>query len=772
MNQKLAGACGGIWVLSLTIALSALCGHIACAGGPSSTAAWLVDLARDHGLNCRGRQTPADVRQIRVLLEAAGRLDPTLPDTWVWLQELSSLSDDGPATLRALEQLVRTDPTHQTAFFRWLTLRGDSWQTAEQRCLWLEELVADAVRRTELRCMIHTQLARLALARLDRVSARQHLQQAFALDRWNADAGALEVELVQDEPPLVRLPAMLRLLQFNPLDVELSWQVGVLLDQTGCPEQAETFYAHAQDVFSRAHPSSALPAGYRLQLAWHQVALGRLEEATQLVQEAVIADRALASEAGLLHYWLLNKRDAPMEAERIRQALSRRFAQVREPEEAPVHELAYAAWFCCTVDPQPQRAAMLAEAAARRAPTDRFVRRVLGWAQVLNLDTDAGIQTLTPIAGEDPYAAYRLARLALDAGDADTARRVVRDLSTFPIGPARDLLDQLGLDDSEPRWRSQRSAALAALSGFDQRVLEFHRNPSGFLEAAVVPMSRALRPGEPWWLEFRLTNRAPFAITLGPDRMVNPVFLLSFEVEGERRRSFPHLLTVAVDRVLVLPPGETVRTRCTVDLGPLRRAARQAPQHLQRVAVTAILDPMQDSAGQWQPALGGQQLRPVYFNRLPANASREALRALFAAFTGGGDAERFLAVEQMAELLGEAQRATLGRLNYRPEPIPEDRIVDALLAGLQVESWELRARTLEALQVVGLDQRMLAAIERCLRDEHWLVRLLAARLIGQRMGPAAVPLLRPLAEADPDELVRELAGCFVGPEDQAPASQP
>lgn len=297
------------------------------------------------------------------------------------------------------------------------------------------------------------------------------------------------------------------------------------------------------------------------------------------------------------------------------------------------------------------------------------------------------------------------------------------------------------------------------LASFNAEVLRFSQSPAEFLEARVTLDNRSLTPGEPWWATFTLANRGPFAITLGPDAMVNPVFLLSFALEGDRQRTYPALLTVGVDAVRVLYPGQSVSMRRTIDVGPLRQVIRQTPQQLQRVTLQAILDAQRGADGQWRPAPGGQTLRPEYFNRLPFSTGRESLAALFNALAGEGDAARVLALEIVAELLGEQQRAAYTKLAYTPSPVPVDRLRAALLDALGAEAWELRARALDGLQVAGLDRGLADAVERCLAHPHWLVRTMAVRLLA-RQGAAFADQAAQLARDDPDPTVRAIAQSY------------
>ena len=758
-----------VWILCMVASASA-----AGRSEALSTPELLLDLARTHGLDCQGHQSASDVQHIRTLLRAATRLDPRLVDAHIRLHELAMLRGDQAEAATALQRLIAADPTHQVAFAKWLEIGQQSGRTIEERLEWLEYVLEHGPRQPELRAIIHVQLSRLSLARLDLETARQHLKEALTRDPWQPDAVELQYELLEPTAPAsVRLRTALKLLQLSPFSLEVAWEIGLLLDQYGYHADADQFYDYALEVHARVNPLAPVAGAYLLQLARHAVARDQIEQAEQYTRQAVLGDPLSASEAGIFLYWLLtHQAEQEKEASLIREQLAERFAELREPSEWPVNESVQAAWFYCTIDDQPRRGLMLAESAAARVPNDLFAQRVLGWAQAVNLQSEPAKATLAPLATHDPYAAYQLAGLFQKEGNDETARRIVRELTPLPTdGPARELIDQLGFSEITIRPTAHRHLEIAeVLGGFDREVLTFHREPERFLRAAITFDTRIPNPGEPWWAHFTLTNQADFPITLGPEWMVNPVFLLSFELEGNKQRAYPNLFTVTVDRVHVLAPGETVRIRRTLALGSLHRLARRTPQQAQRVSVTAILDPVRGPHGQWEAGLGGQRLRPVHFNRLPARTSREALSALLRALASVSDSIRFRAVEQMAELLSEKQRADLGRLNYKPQPIPATRIRQALLAALSGESWELRVRALDALQIAGLDANMLRAVQECLAHPHWLVRLMAVRFLGERQGRPAAELLQERSRNDVDELVRELADSYLSAWESPPAA--
>jgi hypothetical protein len=784
-----------LWPLACVVA--ATLAQLASGGEPLTTAQLLVDLARDYALNQRGKQTPADVQQVRVLLQAAVRLDPKLTEAHAWLCELALLDNDQAEAGRMLGALLEADPAQENAFGRWLAAGLRTQQTSEKRKEWLEA-VAAAPRPPVQRAQVCVVQAHLALERLDNAEARRQLMRALTFEPACLDAATLLFQtLDRDAPGAERLRATLRVLQLNPLSEPMAWQAASILDEYGFAEDAGRFFEYASAVHWKANPQESVPASFLLAWAKNLQARGQTDEALERARNAAYADPLVAAEAGMFLYHALERKQRGL-GDTVRADLVKRFAALRDPADYPANEVAQAAWFYATIDRQPDRALMLAKAASQRAPADAFVRRALGWALAANERIPEARETLRSIADHDPYAAYMLAKLLRDGGDAASAREVLAQLEPKPrTGPVADLLRQLeeGASASQPVAESQPAEVsessstsqatagpqpvgassqptatsqpvsqrypevAAALAEFDARVLEFFRQPDKFLAASVTLPERSFAPGDPWWAVFALTNRGPFPITLGPDAAVNPVFLLSFSVEGDQKREYPALLTVGVDQIRVLHPGQTVSVRRTLDIGPLSRVARGSPQQAQRITLRALLDGVVGGDGQWRVAAGGQQLPTAYFTRLPASAGATAINALFSALAGDPGAQ-FKALEIMAQLVGERQRAAAGRLEYRPEPVPSDRMQGALLNLLDSDSWELRARTLNALQLTGLDRRAVGKAEANLAHSHWLVRLMAVRLLA-RQGAAFRERAETLSHDDADELVRALGDSYV-----------
>jgi len=75
------------------------------------------------------------------------------------------------------------------------------------------------------------------------------------------------------------------------------------------------------------------------------------------------------------------------------------------------------------------------------------------------------------------------------------------------------------------------------------------------------------------------------------------------------------------------------------------------------------------------------------------------------------------------------------------------------------------------VQLVGLDREMFAAVENCLESEHWIVRLMAIRVLA-RQGPRFLDQARHIADTDEDELVRTLARSYLQRWQPTPTTAP
>lgn len=757
----------------LALAVLLFCLPCAAQRGALSDAQLLVDLARDHGLSLRGQPSESDERLVRALLAGALRLEPGNAAALDWSHEMSAARGE-PSAATLLEKLAAADRENDAAFRQWLRAGPAAAQTLEQRRAWLGGVpTGESPHRQALAALAS---AELALARMDRAECARELERARRL--WPELPGIAGIELAalpSDAPPAERLRVRLRQLRERPYDVELAWDIARALDALALPAESSAFYEHAQRVFEGGAAGRALPTERLLDLAEHALRLDRRSAALELARQAH-AHEPLSLAPGFLLHWLLVQSDRLDEAQAVKAELAERVANLRDPGGAAPFVVAEAAWFHCLLDPNPAVALKLAQEAARRAPADRFVQRVLGFAQADQPLVDAATATLAPLARDDAFAAARLARLAFAHGDAAAAERALSQPSEDPApGPGeayfRATCESVGFTPERELRPAQRGEVTAALEDFDPGVLEAGRALDKSLLAEIEAPS-SFDAGAPWWVTFRLTNRGRYPVVLGPQTAVNPVFLVSVRVEGDGRRDYPHLFTVNLDSRLVLAPGEAVAVRRTIDVGPLRRINRRTPQAPLRITLSAIFDPVQSADGAWRAARPDQLVADVAFARGRIDGAQ--VEFLLRAVREGNDDARFAALGLLGDLLGEAQRLELGRVAYPCAPVPRNAVQGLLRAGLESGDWRTRSRTLEALHSAGLDRELFSRAEACLQHEHWLVRMSAVRLL-TRQGRGFLSSARKIAESDSDELVRAVAGFAaesIGLSDAAGGRQP
>lgn len=714
-----------------------------------STSEAMVDLARDFALRRGSAPSAHDATHVRLLLEAGARLDPRNAEAQRWLFELATLRGETDAARTALQALIAIEPDNETALARWLEI-GSQGQTAEDRASWLRAEVKN-LRGDRMRAIGAMRLAEVAMEQLDLNAAREALRAAAALRPQSPQVAAMQWQLAPaDADAATRFAMALAAFERNPTRPHFAWAVGVMLDDSGFHDEAHTYFSHALALA----PELSGPSE-RLVLAENALKRGDFRETERLVR--AVASGGDAPDLWMFAHWLLTKQGLRREADTVRRALAGRFSTAAAPD-ASAGLIAQAAWFYCEIEPNPEVALTLAQRAVALAPEDVIAQRALGWGQALSGDVESARQTLAAIADRDAWAAVKLAQLQRESGDAPAAEQTLADLKTPPLaGPAHEALLALDADRFKPTPGRIRHPEMAALlDKIDPRIFPAALRPADLVTARVDLDDRDPDIAQPWRATFTLTNAAPYEAPLGPDGVINPTFLLSFSLSGEKAREYEHVLSVTYDKTQTIAPGETVSVTTTIDVGAHARACALTPQQIQHVTLTALLDPAQDAEGAWL----GHKVPLLRFTRTPAPVGAEAWAARFASLRGVDLIAQIRAVEEIARLLGESQRAARGKLGYATTPVPSEAAEQALLLALRHGDWELRARTLLAMRYAGLTAPLAAEVERALSDSHWLPRMLALRLLA-RQGPAFGEVAARVAQEDADALVRGFAAMIV-----------
>lgn len=756
-----------------------------------SLARSIAETALDFGLNLTGPPTAAQRDYLTVMFDAAVRLDPNLPMGLRAKFELARMSDDPQAMTKAIEDWFKALPAHAGLAARWIDLKYEDWHTSEERERGLLKLVANPSLAEYVKGLAYVRMAQLAAERVDDQRCTECLDRALSFMPDHPDAVMARFNRLNPKMPAnERLKVALHLLSLNPVHVEAAWEAALALQDVGLAEQAAPYFDHARQVYRIVRPSALIPATYHVHLGENYLARGRLSDAIASLRSALSVDPRQVDTAFLL-MWSLEQAELHGAVEQLRTTLAERFARIHDPKRWPVEELLHAAWYHILVDPQPERALMLAESAHERDPQDARVTRMMGFAQAAGGDLELATRTLGKVAKDDIYASVWLAEQALQANDLEAARRWIEPFQQrYPVGELGQRLTAIrtalapppepeaqpeptqadpnqpapadaepDAQPAEPLLNEIQQSAMEILAKFNMDRLQFHKDPSKFITFNVRFADPTRAPSEPWWVEITICNHSDAAFAIGPDGAFNPIVSLSVELTTDVLQSFPNLRTVTFDETRLLGPNQTLSRWLRLDIGPLRSLLRRNPRSLIRVGLTSVLDPAEDASGDWVPGFTGQKLDPVYLSRAPFVPSTESIDLLIRQVQSDDRSSQNLALSQMAALLGEQQRARMNPDTMQPPPIPIDRLATAIRGALESDQAELRAAALLALDACGLDAYLFEGVRRCEEHEQWAVRMLALRVLA-RQGEAASSRLRSVASDDADSSVRRMAAAL------------
>ena len=151
----------------------------------------------------------------------------------------------------------------------------------------------------------------------------------------------------------------------------------------------------------------------------------------------------------------------------------------------------------------------------------------------------------------------------------------------------------------------------------------------------------------------------------------------------------------------------------------------------------------------------------VQVQRVAADASRTGIAALADILRKGAEADRIRAVRTLAGLIAERQAMRKTPPGYFLHRVDELKLRRLLLSALDDPTPVVRTVVLDSLRLVELSPRMLEEVAPVLSDANWLVRLVALDMLSESQGASFRPVLKRMSAADPDELVRRLAGLRV-----------
>lgn len=749
--------------LSAGLFLFCLVGRTIAQTVDTDLAEWLEEDARAYAQSTQARGTPADARIVLAIMREASQLAPRLAGPYRGQYEMAEALGDTARAEDALGKYTTLRAHDLTRRLRWIEMKLATFQTAEERL----EFLRDKMMTTEgalVRSDINRHIAQTLYAQGDVDKADQEIRESLRLYPGNEAARQLSDQFHERIPP-EQVAAMhwLRMAGANPADWQTCLSLARELDCLGLRTQASTWFEHARKILDRDGADTMVLAELLLESARSAKSDGRLDQATVLCDQAIeLAPDASAPRVLRVHLCRAQGDEQPC-AEILEwlRSYHERLAQAFGESPDPMTAAALS-WFYGRVEGAHDKAVFYADQALEISPDHPVAQGCAGSAYLDAGNAQRAIELLTPLASNDPLAAAALGRALYEQGRPEDGVHLLRALiahcaSGQPYDTARAFLESR----KEPIPKMPQPATVqSALSRFQTGRRDYTFDPDKYL-VYRVDLARPLKDTlSNWELRFAVLNRGDFDITVGEGMMLDPRFVVSFELHGEVFAQFPDYMTVFADERPVLRPGQFTETNHTIDTGPLRDFLWRTIQADYDVRVRILADPRLSEQGHWIPAPWAPSEYEFSFRREGFVATQDNVTRLIEASQSLDPRARVPATQKLIALWAEHQANISAPQRYTHRILEPDELESIAQAVLQRATEDqnpgVRVRILGALRVVHLHKEHIAKLSASLSHEDALIRLETVLLLADQQGPAFLPVARSLAVRDPSPVVRDV----------------
>ena len=674
---------------------------------PNRTAVRFVDRGRHLGLVQGDDAFRSRADSVLLWMLAASRVDPANADAYFWQYDLANRLRRTDAANAALNRYVSLQPENALAMLRWIDSAIADRQTVESRIAFCEEQLNVAT-QPEIIADLHLRLARFHRGRGHRDKALASAEAAHAAVPHDATATYMVLELRGNlRTDAGRVQLLLADIRANPADVQRVWRLGRELAGLSLHKQAAPWFDHALRIWPVISDKPEPPLPWILEAAQSAYDSGKYRATADRL--AAIAEDTTSPMALTLYAQALKKLGQSDRADNVHDRL-KRYIVANETGLLAGDNPAIAAgvaWFYLVGDPNVERASKFAKAAYDHNRMLPLARRVRGMAAALAGDLETAKRVLPRAVSGDQWAAEALASVYLQEKDAETAMVALRKAEPINLaGEAHARIAQRIKDlGGESLPVPDRADVRSLLDAFDQSPLMFATNPASNLSLDVNCDNTAHAFAHPIACTLTLSNTGNFPITLGEAGMVSPTVLVSVRMEhgdGLPEISHERYTSIALDRRLMLMPGEKLAVRRTVDVGVARDLVRSRPTRTVDLTFSFLLDPRIELDGSWTSRL-----------------------------------------HQFAAATASVTRAAADPSQLVPPSSSDHR-----------QRWADWVAAATAFDPTKFDVNAMAA---GLGLDDWAVRLLVLDTLARRDGNAFAPVLRRFSTDDPDPLVRMLA---------------
>lgn len=615
-------------------------------------------LARTAQLDLRIVNTPED-RDFRIaaaMLETACRLSPTDQDLLRLEVDAASGSHDDARVAELTSRLLALDPADAVSQLRLISARIAALQDADARLALYDKFLGPrgASFDDSIRSRLALDAAVLLRERGDINGFINRLADSTDLDSTNKDAAAMAVAFYNErcDDPIGRLTLLINLLMADPVDPDTHLLIARELGAGGAYAGAKRFYETTQTIFAAANqqtPRDVITEWYtcvwniegpdrivtdlRSQVEEQRALLLRQKDAAakaktpgaqpkevpdpQTVRLTVELERVRAAAAsamgdeGQLQYAIdemtrsFRTKEAELDDPAARAALSEE--DIAEKRRWLTGELCWMRLWCGRQIDEAAATLKVIDADPALPPEGRpTLDRMKGWLLIRQGDLDGAQSALTPLAGDDPFAAIGLALVTELRGDAKGAAEQYGDLSrrlAGTLGGAWSRTRAFRLSGKMPDQPGATPKLQRLASGVPDWLDAGMADARKLMSMQVVLDSQRADVLDRVSVTIRIRNVSPIPLGLGPDGPINTRILLSPKVEVGM---FPAATggagsVVRVDRRLRLMPQESVEVSCWADggvLGWFLERTSLASSHIRWQAMQGFLI---DPSGLYRP---------------------------------------------------------------------------------------------------------------------------------------------------------------------------
>jgi hypothetical protein len=443
--------------------------------------------------------------------------------------------------------------------------------------------------------------------------------------------------------------------------------------------------------------------------------------------------------------------------------------------------LADLAWLRVYFHQDTQGAAQVIAQLRQLLPADSItLARLEGWSYLIAGQAQEAQSKLSAVADRDPLAQLGMIRL-IEKENPDRATEEARKLmDAAPSGLLGAIIHDALRDKklklpagTPPPLGPAAQEVKAELDKFPKDWLDFIQQPDKFYHVRCEPVKVEHVFGEPIVTRVVLKNTGNHDITIGPDGAIRPDLWFDVQVRGAVNDFVQGVTFDRLAQQVVLKPGQWTEQTVRVDQDRLLQLLNTRASLTLPLFYFVVTNPLSTSMS-IAPGPGGQ--RQSFFraiHRIGVAIDRKVfnntLLKTLGELNNGSAEQKIRALQTLAwfamlftQAPEEADRAKSGEiLGNMHKAMNDPNPVVRAWAGF------VMARTMN----VSEEQRQ-SLIKELLEDPSWEARMLGVLLVQSMSADQWKTVAGPLAEGDPDPLVRELARSVIDFADNPAATQP